>query len=193
MVTGPADDLPVQAFPTPAAFEAWIEAHPDGPGLWLKIAKQGSGTPSVTYAQAVEVALCWGWIDGQLRALDADWYLQRFTPRRARSTWSKVNVGKVEQLRAAGRMRPRGEAEVAAAQADGRWERAYHPASAGELPAELVAALDASPSARAAFDALNASTRYAITYRVQAGKQAATRERNAAKFVGMLERGERIR
>jgi uncharacterized protein YdeI (YjbR/CyaY-like superfamily) len=192
VVTGPADDLPVVTFPTPAEWEAWVEAHPDGPGAWLKIAKKGSGAASVTYAQAVEVALCWGWIDGQVRALDDHWYLQRFTPRRARSGWSRINVGKVEELRAAGRMRPRGEAEVAAAQADGRWERAYHPPSNRELPPELAAALDASPKAKAAFDALGGANRYAITYRVSAGKQAATRERNAAKFVAMLERGETI-
>lgn len=181
-----------EEFVDAAAFEAWIATRPDGPGTWLRIAKKGSGVTTVSYLEALDVALCWGWIDGQKRSWDATYFLQRFVPRRARSTWSKVNVAKVVALTEAGRMQPRGLAEVAAAQADGRWDAAYAPASARELPEELARALAASPAAQAAWEALDSQNRYAMTYRVSAGKQVATRERNAAKFVAMLERGERI-
>ena len=176
-----------------AAFEAWLAERPDGPGTWLRIAKKGTGVTTVSYLEALDVALCWGWIDGQKRSKDATYFLQRFVPRRAKSTWSKVNVAKVAALEAAGRMQERGWAEVDAAKADGRWDAAYEPASANHVPAELEAALAASPRARAAWDALKAADRFAMSFRVSAGKQAATRERNAAKFVAMLERGERLR
>lgn len=148
-------------FPDAAAFEAWLEAHhEDATGVWLKVAKKGSGATSVTTTEALDVALCFGWIDAQRRSHDATHFLQRYTRRRPRSTWSQVNVDKVAALTAAGRMRPAGEVEVAAAKADGRWEAAYPSQRTASTPPDLVAALDASPAARAAFEALGRSDRY---------------------------------
>jgi uncharacterized protein YdeI (YjbR/CyaY-like superfamily) len=178
---------------TPDEWERWLaERAEDTSGIWLKIAKQGVGVTTVTYAEALDVALCWGWIDGQKRGLDETYFLQRFSPRRARSAWSRVNVAHVARLTEAKRMQPRGIAEVVAAQADGRWDAAYHPASAGHVPAELAAALAQSPRAQAAWEVLDAANRYALTFRVAQGRHPETRVRNAAKFVAMLERGERI-
>ncbi|WP_133478542.1 YdeI/OmpD-associated family protein [Cognatilysobacter segetis] len=189
MSTSP-DGLPVLAFGDAAAFERWIESAAGAGGLWLRIAKAGRGITSVTYDEALDVALCHGWIDGQKRAFDEDWFLQRFTPRRPRSLWSRRNVEKVERLLAEGRIRPSGQREIDAAKADGRWDRAYAGASAREVPEELAVLLAADPDARRAFDALSAANRYAVCWRVQTGKRADTRAARARHFVDMILRGE---
>lgn len=185
------DHLPVIAFADQAAWRAWLlEHHESAPGVWIRMAKKSSGLASVDWREAVDEALCAGWIDGQRRGLDDTHFLQRFTPRRARSLWSRVNVANVARLTAEGRMLPAGVAQVEAAQADGRWDAAYASAASREVPPELEAALEASPAARAAFDALTSGERYSITWRVQTPKRADTRERTAAEFVAKLERGE---
>jgi uncharacterized protein YdeI (YjbR/CyaY-like superfamily) len=188
------DELPVLAFASAAAFEAWLAAeHERSPGLWLKIARRETGAATVTYAEALDVALCHGWIDGQkAKAGEEGWWLQRFTPRRARSRWSKVNREKAQALIAAGRMRPAGLAEVERAQADGRWEAAYAGSRTATVPEDLQAALDADPQATEAFAGLDAANRYAILYRVQDAKRPATRSARIEKFVAMLARGETL-
>ena len=188
-----ADDLPILLFAVPADLEEWLEANAaDSPGVWLKIAKKGAPEPSVTYAEALEVALCFGWIDSQKRGLDETHFLQRFTPRRPRGRWSKINREKAEALEAAGALRPAGAAAVAAAKADGRWEAAYEGARVATVPDDLQRELDASPAAAAAFAALDGANRYAITYRLAEAKKPETRERRLRKFLAMLERGEKI-
>ncbi|MFZ5476836.1 MAG: YdeI/OmpD-associated family protein [Myxococcota bacterium] len=187
------DGRPVLRFADARAFDAWLEEHhASSDGIWIQMAKAGSGVPSITWATAVPVALCHGWIDGQNKGVDDVWFVQRFTPRRARSSWSRTNVAHVERLLAEGRMRPRGLAEVERAKADGRWAAAYRGSASSDVPEELARALAASPKAAAAFATLDSRNRYAIVYRVQTARQPATRERNAARFVAMLERGERI-
>jgi uncharacterized protein YdeI (YjbR/CyaY-like superfamily) len=187
------DDLPVILFPSAAALEAWLEReHPRSAGIWLKIAKKGSGVESVTYAEAVELGLCFGWIDGQGRRFDDRHYLQRFTPRRPRSKWSRLNCERVEALSAAGRMRPSGLAAVEAAKADGRWDAAYEPASTAAVPPDLERELKRDRAARESFEALDGANRYAIIYRLNDAKRPQTRERRLRKFVEMLRRGERI-
>lgn len=175
------------------AFETWLKKHhASSDGLWLQIAKRGADEPSVTYAEAVEIALCWGWIDGQKKGLDDQHFLQRFTPRRARSVWSKVNVEKVAALIESGRMQPPGLAQVDAAKADGRWARAYDGARTAVVPDDLLAALDAQPPAKAFFATLNASNRYAVLWRVQTAVKPETRARRIEQLVDMLARGEAI-
>ena len=175
------------------AFETWLKKHhASSDGLWLQIAKRGADEPSVTYAEAVEIALCWGWIDGQKKGLDDQHFLQRFTPRRARSVWSKVNVEKVAALIAAGRMQAPGLAQVDAAKVDGRWARAYDGARTSVVPDDLQAALDAQPPAKAFFATLNASNRYAVLWRVQTAVKPETRARRIEQLVDMLARGEAI-
>lgn len=187
--SGP-DGLPIIAFADARAWEAWLTAHANAPGLWLRIAKKGADIASVNYADALDVALCHGWIDGQKRGDDAQWFLQRFTPRRARSLWSKINIGHAERLVAAGRMRAGGLREIEAARADGRWAAAYAGAATMEVPAELAAALARNPEMRAAFEALNRTNRYAICWRVATAKRAQTREARAADLLDKLARGE---
>ncbi len=183
----PKAEPPTPAFATPADFEAWVAEHRDDPtGLWLRIAKKGSGIESVTYAEAVQVALCYGWIDGQARGSDGVTWQQRFCPRRPRSGWSKRNVGYVAALTEAGRMQPEGIAEVDRAKADGRWDRAYAGPATAEVPAELRAALDAVPAAARAFDGLTSSNRCAIIRQVEDAKREETRARRIEKFVAML-------
>lgn len=169
-----------------------MKNHATADCLWLKIAKRGADEPSVTYPEAVEIALCWGWIDGQRKALDEQHFLQRFTPRRARSIWSKVNVDKVEALIAAGRMQAPGHAQIQAAKADGRWSRAYDGARTSTLPDDLLAALQAEPGAKAFFATLNAANRYALLWRIQTAVKAETRARRIAQLVAMLARGETL-
>lgn len=185
------DGLPIHAFADAAAFERWIAA-PDSPGVWLKIAKAGRGIPSVTYDEALDVALCHGWIDGQRRAFDDGWFLQRFTPRRARSLWSRRNVEKVAALIAAGRMQPAGQREIDAAKADGRWDRAYAGAASGEVPEELATLLAKNRKAKHAFDALSSANRFAFCFRVQTAKRPETRVARAKAFIEMLLRGETL-
>ncbi len=188
-----ADDLPVHLFATRPDLEAWLgENHGSSPGIWLKIAKKGSGVESVDYAEALELALCFGWIDSQKRSFDESFFLQRFTPRRPRGKWSQINRAKAEELIAAGEMRPAGRAEVEAAKADGRWDAAYAGQRAATVPDDLQRELDRNQAARDFFAKLDSANRYAILYRLQEAKKAETRERRLRKFVGMLERGEKI-
>jgi uncharacterized protein YdeI (YjbR/CyaY-like superfamily) len=188
-----ADDLPIRLFATPLDLEVWLEEnHAQSDGFWLKVAKKDSGEQSVTYAEALELALCFGWIDSQKRGLDKKFFLQRFTPRRPRGRWSRINRDKVEALLGAGSMRPAGLAEVEAAKADGRWEAAYAGAATAKVPDDLQRELDASPAAREFFAGLDSSNRYAIIYRLNDAKKPETRERRLRKFVAMLERGEKI-
>jgi uncharacterized protein YdeI (YjbR/CyaY-like superfamily) len=185
------DGLPVIPFASTAAWEAWLEAnHTGSTGLWLQIAKKASGIPTVTYAEALEVALCFGWIDGQKGSYDDSYFVQRFTPRRPRSKWSKINVDKVTALIEAGRMRPAGLAQVEAAKADGRWEAAYGGMVTITVPDDLQAALDANPAAQAFFDQLSRTNRYAVLYRVYDAKRADTRANRIAMCVQMLAEGK---
>jgi uncharacterized protein YdeI (YjbR/CyaY-like superfamily) len=183
----PKDGLPILPFESVHALESWLaEHHSTSPGIWLQIAKKGSGIPTVTYVQAVEVALCFGWIDGQKASYDDATFLQRFTPRRSRSKWSQTNVEKVDELRAAGRMRPAGLAQVEAAQADGRWQAAYGGMATMEVPGDLQAALDANPAAAEFFATISRANRYAVLYRVHDAKRPETRARRIATIVDML-------
>ena len=180
-------------FKSAKAFEAWLKRnYATSEGLWLKIAKRGASEPSVTYVEAVEIALCWGWIDGQKKALDDQHFLQRFTPRRARSIWSKINVDKVAALVDAGRMQAPGYAKIEAAKADGRWAQAYDGARTSAVPEDLLAALEAEPGAKAFFATINAANRYAVLWRIQTAVKAETRARRIAQLVQMLARGETI-
>lgn len=180
-------------FKSAKAFEAWLKTHhAASDGLWLKIAKRGADEPSVTYPEAVEIALCWGWIDGQKKGLDDQHFLQRFTPRRARSIWSKINVDKAVALIAAGRMQAPGHAQIEAAKADGRWSRAYDGARTSAVPEDLAAALAAEPKARAFFATIDAANRYAVLWRIQTAVKAETRARRIAQLVAMLARGETL-
>ncbi len=184
---GPA---PVIPFESQAAWEAWLaEEHAKASGVWVKIAKKASGVPSVTFAEALESALCHGWIDGQRNRFDDQWFLQRFTPRRRRSNWSKVNRAKVERLIADGRMRPAGLREVERARADGRWDAAYDAPSVATVPEDLQRALDENPAAAAFFATLNKQNRFAILYRVHDAKRPETRARRIERFVAMLSEG----
>jgi uncharacterized protein YdeI (YjbR/CyaY-like superfamily) len=186
------DDEPI-AFASAADWEAWLEAnHAVSDGLWVKIAKKRTGIESVRYPEVLDSALCFGWIDGRREALDGEWFLQRFTPRRPRSRWSRINREKAEQLTATGRMRPAGLAEVERARADGRWEAAYAGPKTIAMPDDLQRELDARPAAKAFFAGLNSQNRYAILYRLDEAKRPETRARRLAKFVAMLEAGERI-
>ena len=183
-------DLPVLPFADQAALEEWLEAeHATAPGLYVRIAKKGSGVPSVNWEQMVEVLLCFGWIDGRANRIDDLFYVQRITPRRPRSVWSQKNVATVERLIAEGRMRPAGLAAVEAAKADGRWERAYAGPATITMPDDLAAALDAEPTARAAYDALDGQNRYAVLHRVHTAATAATRAKRIAAAVDLLRTG----
>lgn len=180
-------------FKSAKAFETWLKQHhATSAGLWLKIAKRGADEASVSYPEAVEIALCWGWIDSQKKGLDEHYFLQRFTPRRARSVWSKVNVDKIAMLLKAGRMQAPGLAQVEAAKADGRWAQAYDGARTSAAPADLIAALDAAPGAKAFFSTIDAANRYAVLWRIQTAAKAETRAKRIAQLVEMLARGETI-
>jgi uncharacterized protein YdeI (YjbR/CyaY-like superfamily) len=185
--------LPVLDFVNAEAWETWLATHGgQAAGVWLKIAKAGNAASSLTKAQAIDGALCHGWIDGQIDKYDEAWFLTRFTPRKRTSKWSENNRKRAEQLVADGRVAPAGLAEIEAAKADGRWDTAYAPASTAAEPEDLTAALDAAPAARAFFDTLTGANRYAILYRVQTAKKPETRAARIAKFVGMCARGETI-
>jgi uncharacterized protein YdeI (YjbR/CyaY-like superfamily) len=187
------DDLPVIAFACSEEFAAWLsEHHETAPGVWLKIAKKDTGIATVTHPEALELALCHGWIDGQRQKHDDTWFLQRFTPRKARSRWSRINRDKALELIERGAMKPAGLREVERAQADGRWDAAYEGQRAATVPDDLQAALDADPKAREFFETLSSQNRYAILYRLQDAKRPETRARRLEKFVGMLSRGERL-
>jgi uncharacterized protein YdeI (YjbR/CyaY-like superfamily) len=183
----------VRAFASAADFDAWLAVeHDRAPGLFLRIAKKSSGIPSITAAEAIEVALCHGWIDGRANRVDDDWFTVRYTPRRPRSVWSKKNVDTVARLIADGRMRPAGMAAVEAARADGRWERAYAGPATMTVPDDLAAALAAEPAAAAAFAELDRTNRYAVLWRVETASTPQTRARRIAACVQMLAKGRRI-
>jgi uncharacterized protein YdeI (YjbR/CyaY-like superfamily) len=180
-------DLPIVPFASREAWEAFLKGqHATSEGLWLKIAKKGSGIESVTYDQAVEVALCYGWIDGQVRKFDEDYYLQRFTPRRPRSKWSKVNRKKAMELIERGVMKAAGLREVERAKADGRWDAAYDSPRTATVPADLLRELEKNNQARKFFYELDSRNRYAVLYQIQDAKRPETRARRIAKYVAML-------
>ncbi len=189
-----AADIPELIVADAAAWRLWLgEHHASRDGVWLVLAKKGVAQPtSLTYAQALEEALCHGWIDGQAAPGDSATYRQRFTPRRSRSRWSARNVGIIGRLRTEGRMHPAGEAEVERAQADGRWDAAYGGAAFSAVPRDLAAALRAQPRAQAMFDILTSQNRYSILFRIGGAKQASTRARRIDQFVTMLARGETV-
>jgi uncharacterized protein YdeI (YjbR/CyaY-like superfamily) len=189
-----ADDLPELCVPDAAAWRAWLTGHHTQPdGVWVVLAKKGTSQPTtLRYDEALDEALRFGWIDGQVRGGDGGVYRQRFTPRRARSPWSKRNVDHVRRLIAAGRMHPAGLAEVERAKSDGRWEAAYAGPGMIEVPADLAAALAAEPAAQAMFDVLTSQNRYAVLYRLTSAKKPETRARRLEQFVAMLARGETI-
>jgi uncharacterized protein YdeI (YjbR/CyaY-like superfamily) len=186
------DDLPIKRFRNAAAFDKWLAAHASAPGAWLRIAKKGAAQTTVTYAEAVQVALCHGWIDGLKRSDDASFFLQRFTPRKPKSLWSKINVAHAERLVAEGSMRAGGQREIDAAKADGRWQAAYDAPSSMQVPEELAAALAKNRKAKAFFDKLDKVNRYSFCWRVQTATKAETRKARVEKFVAMLARGEKI-
>ena len=182
-----------RSFATAAEFDAWLAAeHDRAPGLFLKIAKKSSGIPSVTAAEAVEVALCHGWIDGRSNRVDDVWFTVRYTPRRPKSVWSQKNVATVARLIADGRMRPAGLAVVEAAQADGRWDRAYAGAATITVPDDLAAALAAAPAAAESFAGLDATNRYAVLWRVHTASTPQTRAKRIATCVQTLAEGRRF-
>lgn len=179
--------LPIVLFEQPRDWEQWLEVNHGQPqGLWLKIGKKAAGKASVSYAEALERALCFGWIDGQKQTYDGEYFLQKFTPRRAKSVWSKVNVEKVAALTAAGKMRPAGLAAVEAAKADGRWDQAYDSARTMAVPVDFQTELDANPDAKAFFATINKTNSYAILYRIQSAKKPETRQARIEKFITML-------
>lgn len=185
------DGLAVHSFKDEPEFEAWLEReHARTPGLWIAFAKKASGVKSVTYAEAVDVALCFGWIDGQARSHDDTYYLQRFTPRRARSPWSVINQGKVKALIAAKRMRPAGQAAIDQAKANGRWATAYKGSRTIEVPEDLQKELDADPEAAAFFATLKSQNRFAILHSIGEAMRPETRARRIAKFMAMLRAGD---
>ncbi|MBS2031252.1 MAG: YdeI/OmpD-associated family protein [Deltaproteobacteria bacterium] len=181
------------AFKTPEAWAAWLqEHHASSTGLWIKFFKKGSGVATVTYDQALDEALCWGWIDGQLKPFDDTAFLRRFTPRGPRSGWAKRNRDHVERLTREGRMKPSGLAQVEAAKADGRWDAAYDSPSASEVPADFLAALAKHKKAEAFFNTLNKANRYAISYRLQTAKKPETRARRFEQLLQMMKDGKRL-
>ena len=188
-----ADGLPVLRFADAAGWRAWLqENHASMEGVWIAIAKKSVAVESVRYPEVLEEAICFGWIDGRRERHDEERFLQRFTPRRARSPWSRVNREKAEALIERAAMAPAGHAEVERARADGRWERAYEPQSSASVPADLQRELDASPPAAAAFSGLSAQNRYSILYRLEQARRPETRARRLLQFVAMLEAGETL-
>lgn len=186
-------ERPIERFASAQGFAAWLEAHHDERlGVWIMFAKKGSHERTPSYEEILEVALCFGWIDSQVRRLDETFYLQAFTPRRARSPWSKRNREKAEAFIAAGLMRPSGLAEVERARADGRWARAYDGPASAEAPEDFLAALAADPAAQAFYETLDAQNRYAVYFRLQDAVRPETRARRIEQFVAKLARGERF-
>jgi uncharacterized protein YdeI (YjbR/CyaY-like superfamily) len=187
----PAADQPVP-FESREAWAAWLDKHHgSADGVWIKLAKKGSGIPTVTYDEAVEVALCYGWIDGLVKTVDEDHYMQRFTPRRAKSKWSKINRTKATALIESGLMQPAGMRQVEAAKADGRWDAAYDSPGNLTVPEDLQAELDRHPAAAELFRKLDSQNRYAVLYRIQDAKKPETRARRIATFVAMLNEGKK--
>ena len=186
-------DLPVIPFASRDKWGAWLARHhASSTGLWVKFAKKGSGIETVTYDQAVEIALCYGWIDGQVRRFDEDYYLQRFTPRRPRSKWSKINRQRATALIERGEMKPAGLREVERAKSDGRWDAAYDAPSTATVPDDLRRALEKNEAAREFFAALDSRNRYAILYQIQDAKRPETRARRIEKYVAMLSEHKKL-
>jgi uncharacterized protein YdeI (YjbR/CyaY-like superfamily) len=189
----PKDELPLLTFADAASLRRWLDEQGEtAPGAWLRFAKQGAPEPTVSKSDAIDCALAYGWVDGQLGGLDAHYFKTRFSPRRSRSAWSQINRQRVEQLEQAGLMHARGRAQVDRAKADGRWAAAYAAQSKAVADADLDAALDAEPAARELFEALDSANRFAILYRVQQTKTAEKRAAKIAELVSMLSRGETI-
>jgi uncharacterized protein YdeI (YjbR/CyaY-like superfamily) len=187
-----AHDMPVECADA-ASWARWLERHHgNAAGVWLRIAKKDSGIASIDHPAALEEALCWGWIDGQRKSDDAQYFLQRFTPRTKRSTWSQINRAKVLKLIEEGRMQPAGHAEIERAKADGRWDAAYEGVAAATVPPDLQAALDANKKAAKFFATLDSRNRFAVLFRTQGAKKPETRARRIAQFVEMLAKGEKI-
>lgn len=187
------DNLPTISFATQQDWELWLkERHADAKGLWLKLAKKNTGIPSLSYAEALEVALCYGWIDGQKAAFDDQYWLQKFTPRGPKSIWSKVNCDKAAALLAEGRMQPAGMQQMEQAKADGRWEAAYESQSKITVPADLQSELDKNQPAQEFFNTLNSANRYAILFRIQTAKRPETRAARIQKFIEMLAQQQKI-
>jgi uncharacterized protein YdeI (YjbR/CyaY-like superfamily) len=186
----------IRAFTSERAFDAWLRAHHASDiEIWLRIYKKGSGKPTVTSAQALDVALCWGWIDGIRKSFDDESFLQRYTPRRARSIWSQINRGHIARLTAAKRVQPAGQRQVDAAKADGRWDAAYAPmraTTAATIPADLRAAIDTNPRARKTFKTLGRTNLFALAFRTNNMKTPAGRAKKIASLVAMLARGDTI-
>ncbi len=187
------DNLPVLPFATRQDWETWLAGHySETAGIWLKLAKKGTGIASLTYAEALESALCYGWIDGQKASFDEQHWLQKFTPRRPRSIWSQVNCAKATALIAAGRMQPAGLRQIELAKADGRWDQAYASQSTITVPDDFQNELDKNPEALAFFNTLDNTNRYAILFRIQTAKRAETRSARIQKFIEMLVKQEKI-
>lgn len=187
------EDKTIFLFEEPKDWANWLEEnHASSSGLWLKIAKKSTALTSVSYAEALDVALCYGWIDSQKKSCDTDTWLQRFSPRGPKSIWSKINRVKVQALIDSGQMKPAGLLAVERARQDGRWDAAYDPQSETKLPEDLQAALDANPQAKAFFETLNSANRYAVVFRVQTAKKPETRARWVEKLIKMLEMNEKL-
>lgn len=186
-------ELPLLRFAAQHNWLQWLEHnHEQSSGVWLQLAKKGSDQQTLSYAEALETALCYGWIDSQKKGYDADFWLQKFTPRTARSPWSQINREKAKRLLETGQMQPAGLTAIEAAQQDGRWEAAYAAQSKATVPEDLQAALEQNPKAQAFFASLDSRNRYAILYRLQTAKKAETRARRLQKFLDMLQRQEKI-
>jgi uncharacterized protein YdeI (YjbR/CyaY-like superfamily) len=186
-------DLPILPFETKKKWADWLaKQHGKSAGVWLKIAKKGTGIPSVTYDEAVEVALCYGWIDGQGRRFDNEYWLQKYTPRGLKSMWSKINTARAEKLIASGKMKPAGLKAIEAAKQDGRWDAAYESQKNISVPADFQAELDKNTKAKALFATLNSVNRYAILLRIQTARKPETRAKRMRQFLEMLEKGEKI-
>ena len=189
----PAAESIILPFANAAAFRRWLKSnHATHDGIWMQLAKKDSGIPSITYAEALDEALCYGWIDGQKKTHDTQYWLQRFTRRGARSVWSQINIGHIERLTREGRMQSAGQAAVDAAKADGRWEQAYHSSRNHELPEDFLAAVSKDKRAQAFFDTLNKANRYAIYFRLATAKKPETRARRFEQLLEMLKRGEKL-
>lgn len=189
----PAAEQPIVPFASAAAFRRWLKTnHAKHQGIWMQLAKKDSGIASITYAEALDEALCYGWIDGQKKTFDARFWLLKFTKRGPRSVWSRINIGHIDRLTNEGRMQPAGQTAVDAAKADGRWAQAYHSSSTHELPEDFLAAVRKHAEAKAFFATLNNANRYAIYFRLTTAKKPETRERRFAQLLDMMKRGEKL-
>jgi uncharacterized protein YdeI (YjbR/CyaY-like superfamily) len=189
-----SNELPILPFPSMKEWAAWLKKeHVSSRGLWMKLAKKGTKIPSITYDEAVEAALCYGWIDGQKKGWDEKYWLQKFTPRGTKSIWSKINTEKAERLISNGQMKPAGLRVVEAAKADGRWAQAYESQKSIAIPEDFQAALSKNKKAKMFFDTLKSADRYSFLFRIQTAKKAETRAKRIQQFIAMLERNEKFR